>query len=82
MPDFSPTDAAFEGFRFTKERPGAVAAWAGQRRVLMADLDPQRSSAEWRRMRTGPGPGLIESKPGALFVAQQAAERAGVDQGA
>lgn len=29
MPSFSPTDAAFEGFRFTKERPGAVAAWAG-----------------------------------------------------
>jgi hypothetical protein len=28
MPSFSPTDAAFEGFRFTRERPGAVAAWA------------------------------------------------------
>lgn len=28
-PSFSPTDAAFEGFRFTRERPGAVAAWAG-----------------------------------------------------
>jgi hypothetical protein len=25
---FSPTDAAFVGFRFVKERPGAVAAWA------------------------------------------------------
>jgi chromosome partitioning protein len=58
----------------------AVAAWAeGQRRVLMADLDPQRSSAEWRRARQGAGPVLIESKPGALFVAQQAADRAGVD---
>ncbi len=57
----------------------AVAAWAGQRRVLLADLDPQRSAAEWRRVRAGNGPGLIESKPGALFVAQQAAERAGVD---
>ena len=29
MPNFSPTDAAFEGFRFTRERPGAVVAWAG-----------------------------------------------------
>ena len=29
MPSFSPTDAAFEGFRFTRERPKAVAAWAG-----------------------------------------------------
>jgi chromosome partitioning protein len=57
----------------------AVAAWAEQRRVLIADLDPQRSASEWRRMRPGPGPGLIECKPGALFVAQQASERAGVD---
>jgi hypothetical protein len=29
MPRFSPADAAFEGVRFTRERPGAVAAWAG-----------------------------------------------------
>jgi chromosome partitioning protein len=57
----------------------AVAAWAEQRRVLIADLDPQRSASEWRRARVGSGPGLIESKPGALFVAQQASERAGVD---
>ncbi len=58
----------------------AVAAWAkGQRRVLMADIDPQRSAAEWRRARAGAGPSLIESKPSALFVAQQAAQRAGVD---
>jgi chromosome partitioning protein len=58
----------------------AVAAWAkGQRRVLMADLDPQRSAAEWRRLRAGAGPGLIESKSSALFVAQQAADRANVD---
>ncbi|HUO20925.1 MAG TPA: hypothetical protein VMU59_00225 [Caulobacteraceae bacterium] len=28
MPDFSLTDAAFEGFRFTRERPASVAAWA------------------------------------------------------
>jgi hypothetical protein len=28
MPDFSLTEAAFEGFRFTRERPGSVAAWA------------------------------------------------------
>jgi hypothetical protein len=29
MPSFLPAQAAFEGFRFTRERPGAVAAWAG-----------------------------------------------------
>jgi len=57
----------------------AVAAWAAEKRVLIADLDPQRSASEWRRMRAGSGPGLIESKIGALFVAQQASERAGVD---
>lgn len=28
MPEFSFTEAAFEGFRFTRERPGAVAVWA------------------------------------------------------
>ena len=29
MPAFSTTDAAFEGFRLTREQPRAVAAWAG-----------------------------------------------------
>jgi chromosome partitioning protein len=57
----------------------AVAAWSQQRLVLIADLDPQRSASEWRKVRQGPGPGLIDTKPGALFVAQQASERAGVD---
>jgi chromosome partitioning protein len=47
--------------------------------VLVVDLDSQSSASEWRRKRCGSGPDLIESKPGALFVAQQAAERAGVD---
>jgi hypothetical protein len=28
MPNFSPTDAAFAGFRFTRERPAAIATWA------------------------------------------------------
>ena len=28
MPSFSITDAAFEGFRLTRERPGVVGAWA------------------------------------------------------
>ncbi len=57
----------------------AQAAWASQKRVLLADLDPQHSAAEWRRARQGAGPGLIESKAGALFVAQQAALRAGIE---
>jgi hypothetical protein len=28
MADFSPTQAAFEGFRLTRERPVAVLVWA------------------------------------------------------
>ena len=28
MPNFSPTDAAFVGFKFVKQRPSAVAAWS------------------------------------------------------
>ena len=28
-PDFSPTEAAFSGFRFIRRRPGVVAVWAG-----------------------------------------------------
>lgn len=34
MPAFSLTDAAFEGFRLTRERPRVVAAWAGLYAVL------------------------------------------------
>jgi chromosome partitioning protein len=56
----------------------AVAAWSSQTRVLIADLDPQRSASEWRRARQGAGPGLIDCKPGAVFIAQQAAQRADI----
>jgi chromosome partitioning protein len=57
----------------------AVAAFATGKRVVIADLDPQKSATEWRRARQSIGPGLIESKTSALFVAQQAAAKSGVD---
>jgi hypothetical protein len=34
MPVFSPTDAAFEGFRLTREQPRVVAAWAALYAVM------------------------------------------------
>jgi chromosome partitioning protein len=45
----------------------------------MADLDPQKSATEWRRMRTAAAPALIDAKAGTLFVASHTAERSGVD---
>ena len=45
----------------------------------MADLDPQKSATEWRRLRTAEFPALIEAKAGTLFVASHTAEKSGVD---
>ena len=57
----------------------ATAAGAAGKHVLMADLDPQRSATEWRRMRQAEAPALIEAKAGTLFVASHTAERTGVN---
>jgi len=57
----------------------AAAASAEGRHVLLADLDPQKSAADWRRVRTVDKPALIEAKSGALFVASHTAERTGID---
>jgi chromosome partitioning protein len=57
----------------------ATAACLAGKHVLMADLDPQKSATEWRRMRTADAPALIEAKAGTLFVASHTAERTGVD---
>ncbi len=53
----------------------AVAAFASGRRTLLCDLDPQRSTLDWRRERNIPGPDVMEVKAGALFPARQAAQR-------
>jgi chromosome partitioning protein len=57
----------------------AATACAAGRHVLMADLDPQKSATEWRRLRTAESPALIEAKAGTLFVASHTAERSCVD---
>ena len=57
----------------------ACAAQAAGKRTLIADMDPQRSAAEWRRTRRLAAPSLIEAKAGTLFVASHTAERTGVD---
>ncbi len=57
----------------------ACAAQAAGKRTLIADMDPQRSAAEWRRIRRAESPSLIEAKAGTLFVASHTAERTGVD---
>lgn len=56
-----------------------VAAWSSRRKTLLCDMDPQRSSMEWRRERSGDGPEVIEAKGGALFSIRQSAQRTGVD---
>lgn len=57
----------------------AAAASAAGKHVLIADVDPQRSASDWRRMRKAAAPALIEAKAGTLFVASHTAERTGVD---
>ena len=57
----------------------AAAAAASGRKTLVADLDPQRSACDWARDRTRSKPGVMETRPGCLFVAHTAAQRGGID---
>ena len=57
----------------------ALAAHAGGARVLLADIDPQRSSTDALKARTRPGPSLIETSGGKLFQLHMTASREGVD---
>jgi chromosome partitioning protein len=49
------------------------------RRVVLADADPQRSSIEVLRTRTGRGPDAVATTPHKLFGLQTMALRSGVD---
>ncbi len=55
----------------------AVAAARSGLNPLLGDMDPQRSASDWRRERRTPQPQVSELRPGALFTAHQAAQRAG-----
>lgn len=66
MPTFSPTDAALEGFRITRERPWAVAAWAGL--YLLVGL----ASGLLMIMTVGPKFALLQAAKGATDPAAAA----------
>lgn len=57
----------------------AVTAQAGGRRVALADMDPQRSAADWWRSRDAETPELVEVDPGNLSPVVKAARAGGVD---
>lgn len=57
----------------------ALAAYATGARVLLADIDPQRSATDSLKARTRPGPSLVETSAGKLFQLHMAAGREGVD---
>jgi len=57
----------------------ATAAAAAGKRVMLVDMDPQRSSLEWARERTAEWPVVIEGRAGALFTTHRSAEREGID---
>ncbi len=57
----------------------ASAASAAGKRVLLVDMDPQRSALEWARERHAEWPMVIEGRPGALFTTHRSAERDGID---
>lgn len=57
----------------------ASAAAASGKRVMLVDMDPQRSCLEWARVRRAEWPVVIEGRAGALFTTHRAAERQNVD---
>src|SRR4051812_20688604 len=48
-------------------------------RVLLVDLDPQRSAADWWRARTADTPLLVETTPDKLAGVLEAAQAEGID---
>ena len=62
MPAFSPTDAAFEGFRLTREQPRVVAAWAAlyavmglaTALVMISTIGPQFATLQAAAQGSGP----------------------------
>ena len=57
----------------------AVMAQESRKRVLLVDLDPQRSSAGWWRAREADTPQLVETEPDKLRGILDAARDDGVD---
>jgi chromosome partitioning protein len=57
----------------------AVSAWRAGLRTVLADVDPQRSAAQWGKARAEPGPAVIATTEGKLFPIWTAAENAGCE---
>ncbi len=57
----------------------AVMAQASGKRVLLVDIDPQRSSAGWWRARDAETPQFVETEPDKLSDILEAARADGVD---
>lgn len=57
----------------------AVQAARGGLKVLLVDLDPQRSLAAWWRMRSADEPQLVETVPSRLSDILEAAKGEGID---
>jgi chromosome partitioning protein len=57
----------------------AVIAQAAGRRVVLIDLDPQRSTAGWWETRASETPEMVETVPGELRTVLEAAQADGVD---
>jgi len=57
----------------------ALAGHLRGRSVVLADADPQRSSTETLRLRTAPGPRVIETSGPKLFALKVASMREGAD---
>lgn len=57
----------------------AVMAQASGKRVLLVDIDPQRSSAGWWRARDAETPQLVETEPDKLRDILEAARADGID---
>lgn len=57
----------------------ALTALNSGARVMLADIDPQRSATDSLKARTRPGPALVETTAGKLFQLHMAASREGID---
>lgn len=57
----------------------ALAAFGTGARVILADIDPQRSATDALKARTGPGPLVVDTAAGKLFQLHMAANRQGID---
>jgi chromosome partitioning protein len=57
----------------------AMAAHCTGRSVVLADIDGQRSSLEWARARSIPGPEAVQTSAGGLFQLMLMKEKKGAD---